>query len=169
MTAALPPADAPVLHLLCGKIASGKSTLARRLAAAPGRVLICEDDWLARLYPGEISTLEDYVRCSRRLRSVLADHVTALLRRGVSVVMDVPANTVETRRGLRRVFEAAGAAHCLHFLDLPDDLCKARLRQRNVAGAHVFAPSEADYDLFTSLFQAPGAEEGFDLVVHPAP
>ncbi|WP_322096929.1 ATP-binding protein [Pelagibius sp.] len=169
MTAAPPPAGGPVLHLLCGKIASGKSTLARRLAAAPHTVLICEDDWLARLYPGEIATLEDYGRCSRRLRAVMADHVSALLRSGFSVVMDAPANTVETRRALRTIFEAARVEHRLHFLDLPDDLCKARLRQRNAAGDHAFSPSDADYDLFTSLFQAPGAEEGFDLVVHPAP
>ncbi len=168
MTAAPPPAGAPVLHLFCGKIASGKSTLARRLAAAPGRVLICEDDWLARLYPGEIATLEDYARCSRRLRGVMADHVTALLRSGLSVVLDAPANTVGARQDLRRVFEAAGVAHRLHFLDLPDGLCKARLRQRNADGGHAFLPSEADYDRFTSLFHAPGAEEGFDLVVYPA-
>ncbi|HIP77021.1 MAG TPA: ATP-binding protein, partial [Kiloniellaceae bacterium] len=95
--------------------------------------------------------------------------VTALLRSGVSVVMDAQANTAETRRGLRRLFETAGVAHRLHVLDLPDDLCKARLRQRNAAGGHPFSPSEADYDLFTSLFQAPRAEEGFHVIVHPAP
>ena len=31
---------------------------------------------------------------------------------------------------------SAGAAHRLHFLDVPDDVCKARLRQRNAAGTH---------------------------------
>ncbi|MEG2632911.1 MAG: AAA family ATPase, partial [Comamonas sp.] len=40
-----------VLHMLCGKIAAGKSTLARQLAAAPRTVRINEDDWLSSLYP----------------------------------------------------------------------------------------------------------------------
>jgi predicted kinase len=33
-------AHAPTLYLLCGKIAAGKSTLARRLAARPATLLI---------------------------------------------------------------------------------------------------------------------------------
>jgi len=50
-----------VLHLLCGKIASGKSTLARQLAEAHGSVLISEDQWLAGLYPEQIHSIADYL------------------------------------------------------------------------------------------------------------
>ena len=38
----------PTLHLVCGKIAAGKSTLANRLANAPATVLISEDYWMSR-------------------------------------------------------------------------------------------------------------------------
>ena len=51
----------PVLHMLCGKAAAGKSTLARRLADAPATVLISEDVWLARLDKPEMQTVEDYI------------------------------------------------------------------------------------------------------------
>lgn len=44
------------LHLLCGKIASGKSTLAAELSAAPGCVVISEDQWLAALYKDEMQS-----------------------------------------------------------------------------------------------------------------
>jgi predicted kinase len=47
------------LHLLCGKIAAGRSTLAAELAQQPDTVVVSEDFWLARLYPGEILTIED--------------------------------------------------------------------------------------------------------------
>lgn len=40
----------PTLHMICGKIAAGKSTLAARLAEADRTVLIAEDDWLGALY-----------------------------------------------------------------------------------------------------------------------
>lgn len=160
------PSETATLHLLCGKIAAGKSTLARRLAAEPGTLLISEDHWLARLYPEEITRFEDYLRCSGRLRGVMAEHVEALLRAGLSVVLDFPANTPEQRRWLRGIFEAAGAAHRLHHLDLPDAVCKARLRERNAAGEHDFAPSEADYDLITGHFVPPVPEEGFEVVVY---
>ncbi|HEU4817999.1 AAA family ATPase, partial [Janthinobacterium sp.] len=46
----------PTLHLVCGKIASGKSTLTSQLAQAPHTVRISEDSLLAQLYPGQIAS-----------------------------------------------------------------------------------------------------------------
>lgn len=37
------------LQLLCGQIASGKSTLATKLGRRPGTVVIREDHWLSGL------------------------------------------------------------------------------------------------------------------------
>jgi predicted kinase len=153
------------LHLVCGKIAAGKSTLCARLAAAPGTVLISEDHWLARLYPGEQASVADYVRNAARLRAVMGGHVEGLLRAGLSVVLDFPANTLANRQWMRSIFEAAGADHRLHYLAVPDAVCKARLAARNLAGAHDFAASEAEFDLITSYFVAPTPAEGFNLAV----
>lgn len=44
----------PTLHLMCGKIASGKSTLAKALATEHAAILLSEDHWLSRLYPQQI-------------------------------------------------------------------------------------------------------------------
>ena len=46
-------ADQPTLRLLCGRIASGKSTLATELSHGPRTVVIREDDWLQALYGAE--------------------------------------------------------------------------------------------------------------------
>lgn len=163
------PAAPPTLHLLCGKIAAGKSTLARALADAPATVLIEQDTWLSGLYPGEIISLPDYVRFSGRLRGVIGPHVTALLSAGLSVVLDFPANTVATRQWSRSVFEAAGTAHLLHWLDVSDDVCRQRLRTRNAAGTHAYEVTDAEFELFTRHFAAPLPEEGFVLIRHGAP
>ena len=161
------PLPRPVLHMVCGKIGAGKSTLTRQLTEAPATVLISEDTWLATLYPDEIHELPDYVRCAGRLKKAMAEHVAALLGAGVSVVLDFPANTVANRQWMRGIFEAAGAAHALHFLDVPDEICKARLRARNASGIHPFETTDAQFDLISSHFAAPSPEEGFD-VVRPA-
>ena len=50
------------LHMLCGKIASGKSTLARRLADETGATLLSQDHFLSRLYPQEIRDVADFTR-----------------------------------------------------------------------------------------------------------
>jgi predicted kinase len=115
------PSTQPTLYLLCGKIAAGKSTLANRLAARPATVLISEDHWNSNLFAGELRTIEDYSRYSRRLRNAMAPHVVALLKAGMSVVLDFPANTLTSRGWMRGIFEDANAAHELHFLDIPDE------------------------------------------------
>lgn len=156
-----------MLHMVCGKIGSGKSTLARQLAAEPGTVVVSEDAWLAGLYPGEMQSVADYVRCSARLKGMMGAHVQALLGAGVSVVLDFPANTLESRSWARSVFERAGSSHRLHFLDVPDEICKQRLRARNAAGEHPFQASDAQFDLISSYFVAPSGQEGFEIVLHP--
>ena len=94
-------AGAPILYLLCGKIAAGKSTLARRLAERPATLLVSEDHWTSSLFSGELKTIEDYGRCSARLRAAMAPHLVDVLRQGLSVVLDFPANTVSNRDWIR--------------------------------------------------------------------
>jgi predicted kinase len=159
-------AGTPTLHMICGKIAAGKSTLARRLADAPATILISEDVWLSTLYPGEQRTVAEYARNSRRLRAVMSGHIEALLRTGLSVVLDFPANTVANRQWMRSIFVKAGAAHRLHFIDLSDAVCKARLRQRNASGTHEFTVSDAEFDEITGYLVPPSADEGFEMIVY---
>ena len=156
----------PILHLLCGRIASGKSTLAARLAADPATVLIAEDSWLAALYADRLATLDDYLRCAARLRRAMGPHVAALLNAGVLVVLDFPANTPRQRAWMRGLVEDSAAAHALHVLDLPEEVCLARLRARNAAGSHPFAVTEAQFRDVSRHFATPTREEGFVLVRH---
>lgn len=156
----------PKLFLICGKIAAGKSTLANDLSSRPATVLISEDHWNSILYPGEISTLNDYLRCAARLREVIGPHVVSLLQEGMSVIMDFPANTEQQRQWLRGIFETAGVDHELHYVDVPSDVCKRRLRDRNAAGEHAFQVSEENFDLITSYFVPPTPNEKFNIIIH---
>lgn len=160
------PATQATLHLLCGKIAAGKSTLAAQLARTPNTITVSEDQWLARLYAGEILSVGDYVRCTARLREAMGPHLVQILRAGVSVVLDFPANTLANRAWMRGIAEQAGAAHALHFLDVDDAVCRARLRARNAAGTHEFAASDAEFELITSHFAPPTPEEGFTVITY---
>lgn len=154
----------PTLHLVCGKIASGKSTLTSQLAQAPHTVRISEDSLLAQLYPGQIASLADYVACAARLRAAIAPLALQMLQAGASVVLDFPANTPASRAWMRELFQQAGTPHVLHYLDVPDEECKARLRRRNASGLHPFSTSDAQFDDITRHFVPPSAEEGFDIV-----
>jgi predicted kinase len=159
-------AHVPTLYLLCGKIAAGKSTLARRLAAGPATLLISQDHWMSHLFPAEVRTIDDFARLSARLRAAMGPHIVDILQRGLSVVLDFPANTVTYRSWMRSLITRANVAHELHLLDVPDTICKQRLRQRNADRENSYEVSEATYDVFTSYFVPPGPDEGFNVVVH---
>ncbi|MDP5219840.1 ATP-binding protein [Ruegeria sp. 2205SS24-7] len=156
----------PTLHLLCGKVASGKSTLAAQLARKNSAILISEDQWLSALFGEEMSSLQDYVRCASKLGQIMGPHVTSMLVAGVSVVLDFPANTIENRRWARGLIKGTGAAQILHFLDVPDELCLARLHKRNQEGSHAFATTEDQFRRIAQCFVPPSSDEGFHVITH---
>jgi predicted kinase len=155
------------LYFLCGKMAAGKSTLARELAERSAGILLVQDEWLGHLFPDDIVDLPAFAKFSARLRAALTDHVCTLLTRGTSVVLDFPGNTRTQRNWFRELFERADADHELHFIDVPDELCKAQLRERSRHVAQGTAwTTEAEFDAITKFFQPPTADEGFNIIRH---
>lgn len=156
----------PTLHLLCGKAASGKSTLAARLGSVPGSAVISEDAWLAELYGDQMTSLKDFARCSERLQSVIGPHVVTLLKAGLSVVLDFHANTVARRAWMRGIIRDSSANHILHILDVPDAVCLARIHERKAGGDHPFALTEEQFKKLATHFFPPTDAEGFRIERH---
>jgi predicted kinase len=159
--------SAGTLYFLCGKMAAGKSTLARELARRTAAILLVQDEWLDHLYPGDIVDVPAFAKFSARLRAALADHICTLLSRGTSVVLDFPGNTRTQRAWFRELFERTNAGHELHFIDVPDALCKTQLKERSRHLAEGAAwTTDAEFDAITKFFQPPTADEGFNVVRH---
>ena len=153
------------IHIFCGKMASGKSTLARELAQKHNAILLVEDDWMSQLYPAEISDIQSYIKYSERLKGPVSGHVLDLLAHGMSVVMDFPANTINQRRWFRELFEKANVRHALHYLDVSDAICKQQLRQRSAGRSEGSAfTTAAEFDAITKYFQPPDTDEGFNVI-----
>jgi predicted kinase len=154
---------------MCGKAGAGKTTVASRIAQGHGAILMSEDIWLMRLFGDQMKTFDDYVRFSKRLKTVVGPLTADLLKAGHSVVLDFQANTKAGRTWFRSVFEQAGAAHVLHFVSASDEACLARIARRNVErpeGSHHL--TEEDFIHVSSFFQAPEEAEGFNVKVHSA-
>ncbi|UFK95065.1 AAA family ATPase [Providencia rettgeri] len=153
------PNSEPQLHFLCGKIASGKSTLAKTLSQQPRTILLCEDVWLSALYPNEIKELSDYIEKSALVKKVLEKHIQHLVAAGNTVVMDFPANTPTQRQWLKSLAQSSGASYVFHVLNVDNQKCKARLAARNLTGENPFQTSEAQFDLITAHFSYPDSSE----------
>jgi predicted kinase len=155
------------LLFLCGKMAAGKSTLARKLAEREKAVLLVQDEFLERLFPGEIVDIPGFLKYSSRVNEALAPHICSLLSMGISVVLDVPGNTRNQRAWFRRVFESAQVEHELHFIDASDELCKRQLKERSKRyPTGTSWTTDAEFDAVTKYFEPPSVEEGFNVTRH---
>ena len=63
---------------------------------------------------------------------------------------------------MRALFEEAEASHRLHFLDVPDEICRSRMHARKAAEGD--GVSYAEFDRVTSFFVPPEPSEGFDVI-----
>jgi predicted kinase len=155
------------LIFFCGKMAAGKSTLARDLANRENAVLLVQDDFLDALFPGEITDIQGFVKYSSRLKNALTPHICALLSQGISIVLDFPGNTKAQRGWFREFIERANVEHELHFIDASDALCKSQLRDRSKAlPAGSSWTTDADFEAISAYFQPPSEDEKFHVVLH---
>ena len=50
---------------------AGKTTKSLQVARDQNAVLISKDEWLESLYPGQITTFDDYLKFSRQLKPLV--------------------------------------------------------------------------------------------------
>lgn len=153
------------LFFFCGKMGAGKSTKAKMVAADNNAMLLSEDDWLAAHYPSQIHTFDDYIKYANIIKPFIKSHVQSLLKTGVNVVMDFPANTIKQRAWFVALCAESNTQYELWYLERTDDTCLAQIAKRRVE-----QPQRAKFDTetvfhqVTQYFEAPTASENLYLV-----
>lgn len=156
------------LHFISGRLAAGKTTLARKLAVEHRAVFFCEDVWLSKLSDGIVS-FEDYLKWSGRCRGVMGPLIVDILNAGTSIVLDFAGNRITEREWARGLANEAAAAHVLHFLDVDEEECLRRLQMRNELkpeGLYFASTTEAEFRAVCKYFQPPIAEEGLTITTY---
>ncbi len=143
------------LVLICGLPASGKSTLARRLAPSISAIRLDKDEWATRL-GADLWDQAFRMRLEAQLWILAQD----LLARGQSVILEwghwARVERDEKRLGAR----ALGVAVELHYLDAPLERLIERAERRNSSGAWTASPiTRAHFEEWATIFQPPDEEE----------
>ncbi len=152
------------LTFLYGKMGAGKSTQSKLIASEQNAVLLSEDEWLSSLYPRKISSFDDYLKYSSRLKPLVKSHVQNILSTGTNVVMDFPANTKRQRQWFLNLASEIGANHQLIYVDVSNDLCLERIRKRRTE-----QPERAAFDTeevfiqVNKYIEAPDQNEGLNI------
>ena len=149
------PESSTRLVLITGLPASGKSTLARRLAPTIPAIRLDKDQWTIQL--GH-DPWDDDVRplIEGQLWTLTQD----LLAQGQSVILEWGHWARAERDEKRLAARALGVGVELHYLDAPLEELIERAERRNVSGEWSASPmTRAHFEQWVGSFQPPDEEE----------
>ncbi|GIF62933.1 hypothetical protein Ais01nite_09680 [Asanoa ishikariensis] len=145
----------PTLVLTVGLPGSGKTTLAKRVAAERRMLRLTPDEWMAPLFQdSEAGGRRDILEG----RMIWTAH--EVLRGGASVILDFGCWSPEERYAIRAIASVAGAGFELCYLELTEEERRSRASRRwDERPESTFAMTDADHDRFLALFQPPTPNE----------
>ena len=154
------------LYFFCGKMGAGKTTKAQSLALERNAVLLSEDEWLESLYPNKITSIDEYLKYSNRLKPQIKRLVQSILNAGTDVIMDFPANTIRQREWFRHVYTEIEAPHDLIYIESSNEICIKRIEKRALDQPERAATDTVEmFEQVTKFFVEPGEEEGFNITI----
>jgi predicted kinase len=160
----------PVVHLIEGPVASGKSTFARSLASAERGVHIALDQWFSTLFSPDRPTqnfVPWYLDRKDRLLHLIWDHCRRLLDAGANVILELGLIQEGPRIEFCRRVQEDGYDLIVHVLDAPIDVRRERVQRRNREHGATFSMIVPDhiFEMASHLWQSPGEIERSEFSV----
>lgn len=163
-----------MVFILCGGCGAGKTTYAIDLAARHQAIRFSIDPWMQTLFSPDQKGLDFAWTMERieRCRSQIWELVEQLIKQGIHVVLDLGFDKKDIRQQYRERIREWGANPSIHFLDVPTQIRRERVRRRNEERnpAHFsFEVTDAMFDFVEPLFEAPDEQELVDglHIVYP--
>lgn len=148
--------------LLCGRIASGKSTYARLLREKmPASVILSCDELMLTLFPDGAG--DDHDRLAERAKQYQLALSLELIRSGVSVILDWGFWTKQWREDARCFYAEHGIPCSFHYIDPASHVWQRHIDARNKAvlegDTTAYYVDEGLLAKLSSRFEEPGEEE----------
>jgi len=152
------------VHMLCGFICSGKTTLARKLERELKAITFCPDEWMVQLFGQEHSD-QCGITYAPAVRALMSGTYEQLLKLKIDVILDDGFWRKVNRDHMRKRAAELGVQSKLYFLACPKDTFMQRLQKRNTERKpDSLVVSEAKFEDSWKYFEPPGADEEFELV-----
>ena len=166
-----------MIHLICGPIGAGKTTIAHKISKQHKAIRFSEDEWLDKLFvPDAPNGLLDepmhiigawagerYQRCRNQIWDMCAE----LLELDIDIVLDGASANKEQRDFIRKKASDTNVKFQLYYVTLDATVRKERVFQRNEAQGKTYS-LEVTPDMFThaeSFFVPPSKEELIDAII----
>jgi predicted kinase len=154
------------VHLFYGLAGSGKTTLARALAAEGKAVRFTLDEWMIRLYPGLPFDSADYGRRAEDVTDLVWSLAEQVLRAGVDVALDWNSWSRARREWAVRRAATIPAAVVLHRLDASVERATAQAGQRHgdPRSEYTHPIERRGNEHLASIMEPPSEAEGFRII-----
>ncbi|MBX3735185.1 MAG: ATP-binding protein [Candidatus Didemnitutus sp.] len=149
----------PTVHLLCGLPGCGKTTLARRMAAESGAIVLGHDERMVARH-GTNPPEAEFAALAGAVTEELWREASEVVASGRDVILDWGFWTRAERDAARERVAAIGAIGVLHVVACEDKVARARTLARTATGGPVLEINGAAWDAFRARFEPPGADEG---------
>lgn len=154
----------PIIHLLCGRLGSGKTSFARQLAKDTSAVRFTHDEWVHRSY-GPRPSEADYAEIFVRIENEIWAAATESLARGEDAIIDMGFWTRQSRDIARQRVAKTGAVAKFYYLACPVSIARRRTLERSKApppeSLWIDAPA---FQKLNQLFEPPQDDEEFIVV-----
>jgi predicted kinase len=159
----------PTIHLLCGRIGSGKTTFAKRLEREAPAVRLTHDEWIVKLY-GPNPPAELYREYFVRVENQIWELAEAIVRAGADVILDFGFWSRESRNAARDRTHDAGAVARFYSMSCPRQIALDRtmLRSKNPPADSLWI-DRAAYEKLDALFEPMEDDEDFVTVPGTTP
>lgn len=115
--------------LICGKICSGKTTYAEKLAKQENAVVLSSDELMLSLFDPLLGDRHDEI--SKRANSYLKNLALKLIGAGMNVILDWGFWTREGRKEISAFFAERRVAVQWHYVDVSDEQWMRNIDRRN--------------------------------------
>ena len=153
-----------MLYLITGNTGAGKTTYATKLKDKVQGVIFSIDHWNKILFlddKNEEDGIAWFLERIHRSDTMIQSLCLQLHAVGIDAILDLGF----AKKDRRELFYAFAKAHNipfqLHFLDIPKDIRKTRVNQRNVekGATYQFKVSATDFEFMETWFERPALEE----------
>ena len=150
-----------MVHIMCGKICSGKSTLAKKLCDECKGVILSVDEITLSLFgahPGE--SHDEYVlKCEKFLYKKSLE----IMNQGINVILDWGFWTKKERDEAKWFYRNNNVMYKFYYLDISDTEWKKRIKKRNKdileKGYEAYFVDEGLAQKFQRIFEIPNFDE----------